>query len=382
MNTQLSTPIQNKHLLIISILVLVLIIVAQINRRWNLAIEPMADSGGIVGQIKAPFAGVIKFVESIEPRINHIGNAITDIGLGFKDGMVAIGDSIGYAGSDMINIMSAGIDVVPPFLGEALKAEAENINNVIEESNQGLNDFFKALPKAVDPYLFDSSSAHDGLFDRLAKYINMYMNCGFKIFKNLYFCLIFYILDTVLEIIKLFFVTIPIFLVGLIGINVSPYYGMIYAQIVNIDDVFFSLSGYHLFFYSDTVLDTCYFCDGIPHKGRSDYPLKTPPGQPVLSAPAFPADIRNSTKALSDTYNNVIPKQMKAVGRFLGNSINSDMEVSDGYTNAANNMKSGFNGAISTAANHFNNIIPGEFATARDDFNNVGTEFNAAFAPL
>ena len=341
----------------------------------------MNDAGSSSGQITDKLSGITNFINEVQPRIDEISAAMTDLGKGLYSELIAVKDSLVYSGEDIVNIMSAGIDAVPPFIGSALKAEAENINNVIQDSNQGIQDFVESVPTAFDPYLIDSKS-HDGVIDRFVRYIKMYMSCGFKLFTNSYYCLMFYMVDVIFETIKLFVVVIPIFLVGLVGIDISKYYDILYDQLVYIDDMFLEFSGYHLFFYSDIILDMCYHCDGIPHKGRQDNPLDALPVQPVLSAPEFPPQIQDSINELSNTYNNSIPKQMKAVGRFLGNSIDSDMEVSDSYTNAANNMKSGFNGAISTASDHFRNDIPGKFAKAMDEFNNVGAHFNAAFAPM
>lgn len=375
-----------KLLLIITIIIILTLGVWKTSKYFGSpTVENMESSGGITGQITAPFQSLIDLFNpdsdrNLKHRFDHIDNGLQSIGDGLKYEFIAIGNALKYVGTDTANMMETGFKYVPPFIGSALKGETDNIYNMLDETNRSLGGFLKKTPMVFDPYLVDPVN-HDGVFDRLYRYTRMYVLCGSKFSQNLLYCLLYYLLDIAMEIVKLIMVVIPIFLVeAFSGFDITCYYEMAFAAIVCIDETCYAMTGFHCFFYSDYILEKCYYCEGIPHKARYDDPLALPPVQPIYESPDLPKPLLDAKADLENTYNNLIPNQMKAIGQFLKNEIDGTVPMDPAFRINADNMQHGFGRAVDVAADHFKNVIPKGFDKAADEFSSVSSEFDAAFA--
>ena len=335
---------------------------------------------------KNVFSRPFDALKRMPDQFKSLDKGFKQMGYALKSEFEAIGASLKFMGTDFANVMS-GLNYMPPFLNSAFKAEAANINEMADASNKGIKDWFDAIPTAFDPYLIDSKD-HDGVFDRTTRYINMYVNCGDKFSSNFMRCVFFYMIDILFETTKLIFVTYPIVIVKIMtNVDITCYYDKMYDGIVCIDDLWVGLFTFHLIHFPESIMNLCYYCDGIPHKGPNDNVADPPPKMPELKPPDFPQDIHNAEQALYTTFHTTIPQRMGAIGRFIGNSrtelvdagIPLDTDTYDEYKANADKMTDRFGGAISAANKHFSEDIPNAFGKATDEFNEMAQNFHDAF---
>lgn len=378
-----------KFTIIVFIIIILTILILILNKHLNTpSIKEGLDGDAITDQIFGPFKSFSKTIESIGPRLKHMQQGFKNAGYGLRDEFVAIGDGLTAMGTDFADIVSGG-GAMGPFLNEALKSEGDNINDVIITSNNDLTNFFNALPTAIDPYLVDTTTitashpSPDGLFDRMSKYIKMYLMCGSKMNKNFMYCLIYYIVDVIVQTVYLMVIQFPLWLIlTLSGLDLTCYVDLFFSSTDCLDEFWMGLTGYHLFHYSEYIMDKCYYCDGIPHKNIYDTGVDPQPRAPTLVAPPFPTNIQDSIDVLNKDFKSVIPARMNNIGKFLTNNVktmNTDAIVSDDYLAAADNLKTKLGGAIDKSAKDFAETIPRKFGHATDVFNKAGDEFNAAF---
>ena len=382
--------LSNNRLFVLIIVLVIISILAcfftEIRTSGNSVFEGM-DGGIIQGPSVNILQGPIDGINSLPKRFDHIRDGFNALGRALKDEFVAIGNSLSYMGTDFANIMS-GLGTVPPFLGAALKAEAANVKEIADLSNEGIKGWFDAIPTAFDPYLVDSKN-HDGVFDRTTRYIRMYSNCGSKFSTNFLQCLIFYIIDVIGNILYIVFVVFPTWIVLVTTkVDITCYYDKFFDAVECIDELWFGMFGFHPFHYTEGIMNMCYYCDGIPHKGPDDRIADPPPKMPEFSPPNFPTAISDAGNKIYNDYHTTIPQRMGAVGRFIGNGRNElkqagidlDNPDFDGYKQKADEMTNTFGSAVTDAGNHFSNVIPSQFATANQDFQDMKSDFDAALA--
>lgn len=380
----------DKQIIICTIIIVIIIGIFYVKSRvvsGGIITEPMNGAPIVKGSVN-PLQQAIDGVKSLPGRFKNVRKGFDALGRGIKDELVATGNSMAFAGTDFANIMS-GINYAPPFLNAAFKAEAENVKEVADISNKDLKDWFDALPTAFDPYLIDSKN-HDGVFDRTVRYLKMYTGCATKYSTNFVKCLLFYMLDIIGNVFYIIFVTMPIVIIKIMTkVDVTCYYDKIFDAVQCFDDFWFGFTGFHLFHYSEGIMNMCYYCDGIPHKGPYDNIVDLPPVQPILQVPDFPKDIQNATVALRHDYDTVIPKRMGAIGQFLANNrdgikdagIDFDNDSKfDGYKQASNDLKTYFSDAIDKASYDFKVEIPQEFGKAQGDFSEAQQDFQDAIS--
>lgn len=336
------------------------------------------------------FKHVLDFFNGIKDRFENLGKGINDITNGMMAEMKAIGNMFEVGGKDVGAILS-DIQYVPPFVGAAFDMEAANIGTAIKKSDDDLRGLFESLPDVFDPYLFDPSN-HDGVFDRLYRISVMYSNCGGKMIKNFAGCFFFYLLNAIGVLLYSIFIAFPVWLIKVSsGIDISCYIDKGFDGLDCVDEFWKGLTGYHLFHYSDFILDKCYYCDGIPHKGIHDPVYEPEPVQPVFQPPKFPESVNNAINNLDIDYNpdnGEIPMRLKSMGRFLGNDTKSvpswmieqgiDPIVSSNFNSASAGLNT-FNLSAAQLVDDFNNNIPNAFNNSASDLFKGGAEIKAAF---
>jgi len=221
----------------------------------------------------------------------------------------------------------------------------------------------------------------------------MYLKCGVK--KVMYFpaCFFFYALNAIGVMLFTVFVSFPIWVILLsTGVDLTCYVELGLDGLDCVDQFWKGLTGYHLFHYPDYILDKCYYCDGIPHKGLYDHGLFEP-DQPTFQAPPFPQVISNAINQIGIDYDpdtGTIPLRLKSMGKFLGNDTKNvpDWEISEGIDstiasnfNTASSNLNVFNTDANQLITDFKVNIPNAFSGAEQKLKDGGNELKSVFGP-
>lgn len=286
----------------------------------------------IVAGIKKAFKPLIDFFEGLGNRFTNLGNGIKHVNEGLNKGYNAIGFMFQTGPQDVGDVLS-NMKYVPPFINAAMEMEGANIAAAATTGGEDIKNLFEAVPSVFDPYILDSKPITDdhpypdGVINRAYRYTVFQMSCGRKRIVNFAPCFFYYLLQSIGLMIYNIHVVLPIWLVKLIsGVDISCYYDKIFDGINCIDDFWLGYSGYHLFHYSDYILNKCYYCDGMPHKGLHDNIGDPDPTQPVFEPPEFPSDLKNAVDNINIDYepnHGTISTRLKYMGRFLGNNTHN-----------------------------------------------------------
>ena len=362
-------------------------------RKGEEAVTNQANSviNSIISGIMSVVQPIIDFWAQTEARFENIKNGSVDIGNGILAEMDATKYLFNTATNDIGNVLS-DIDYIYPYVGAALEMESANIGEAIKQSDDDLTAFFNSLEKVFDPYLVDSANK-DGLFDRLFKAANMYLECGIKKVKHLRSCLFLYFINMVGVMFYSLFISYPIWLVKRVtGVDISGPINYIFVGMDDIDRMCMSYTGYNLFQYSPSILEKCYYCDGVPHKGIYDNRLNPEPNQPIVQAPPFPKEITNSINQISvdwNTTNGQIPMRLQEMGKFLGNDTKDvpewviakgiDPTVASNFNTASANLNH-FNIDSNQLITDFNVNIPNAFKHTEDSIYKGAAKLKAALS--
>ena len=351
------------------------------------------------------FKPLIDAFDNLANRGKNLGYGIQNCNRGLKMSFEAIGFMFKTGGEDVGNLMTQ-LKYAPPYIKSAFEMESANIGSAIKKSDDDINNLFTALKTPFDPYLVDSRPLTDaqgdhpyadGVFDRTYRYTVFQMGCARKRTINFAPCFFYYFLHAIGAAMNYVFVVGPIELVKLItkGYDITCFYDRFFDGVDCIDRFWLGFSGYHLFHYSDYILNKCYYCDGMPHKSINDNSVDPNPKQPVLKPPDFPRDLKNAADELKHDYdpdNGKIPMRLKMMGRFLGNDTKSlednpwiisegiDSSITSNFNQASADLKH-LSDASDKMVNDFNVVIPSKFADADKLFEKGGREINAAFSP-
>ena len=363
-----------------------------IKKAFEDAFNEIADK--VVSGIRKAFGPLIDFFEGLPKRFDNLGKGINDCNTGLANGFDAIGYLFKVGGTDVGNLIS-DLQYAPPYIKASFEMESANIGAAIKKGDTDLNNLFDALKTPIDPYLVDSTN-HDGVFDRAYRYTVFQMGCARKRTVNFAPCFLYYFLQAIGIMLDWIFVKGPIWIIQKIsgGYDITCFYDKFFDAVDCLDKFWLGFSGYHLFHYSEAILNKCYYCDGMPHKGINDNWVDPDPTQPVLSPPDFPRDLSNAAAAIKADFSpdGQIPKRLKYMGRFLGNDTKEidehdpwvisegiDPDLHDQFDLASANMKNLQNSSDQLVTD-FTVNIPNRFHDADATFARGGQEIKAFFS--
>jgi len=177
----------------------------------------------ISNALSGPLQPIINLVNEIEDFFSSIPRRLQNVNNGFED------------------------------IGRAFLLEFKNLGASLEMGYDDISGFFALIP-TVFPFL--------GRF--FTQYIGPRIMCGVKKVGNFRYCFLYYILEIIGQTIYSIWVRLPLFLIlTLVGIDLMPYVDMIWEFIDCIDIFFYSAIGFHIFRWSDDVMDRCFECRGL-----------------------------------------------------------------------------------------------------------------------
>ena len=139
---------------------------------------------------------------------------------------------------------------------ESMPKRARNVTS-------GVNNIFLGVEKKVDSLgkSFNAGIESTGtLFAYGGEYAGSRMRCIVQFIQNFYKCVFFYILKSIGGILKIIILK-PIEYVGsMFGVNMEARIDQIGEGIITIDQFFYSIVGFHLIYFPESVRKDCFTC--------------------------------------------------------------------------------------------------------------------------
>jgi hypothetical protein len=139
---------------------------------------------------------------------------------------------------------------------ESLPTRARNVTS-------GVSNIFLGVEKKVDAIGKSFSAGFEAtgtLFAYSGEYAGSRLRCIMKFIQNFYKCVFFYILKSIGGILKII-ILVPIIYIGsMFGVNMEARIDQIGEGIITMDQFFYSISGFHLIYFPESVRKDCFTC--------------------------------------------------------------------------------------------------------------------------
>jgi len=139
---------------------------------------------------------------------------------------------------------------------ESLPTRARNVTS-------GVSNIFLGVEKKVDAIGKSFSAGFEAtgtLFAYSGEYAGSRLRCIMKFIQNFYKCVFFYILKSIGGILKII-ILVPIIYIGsMFGVNMEERIDQIGEGIITMDQFFYSISGFHLIYFPESVRKDCFTC--------------------------------------------------------------------------------------------------------------------------
>lgn len=139
---------------------------------------------------------------------------------------------------------------------ESLPTRARNVTSGVSNIFLGVEKKVDAIGKSFSAG-FESTST---LFAYGGEYAISRVRCIMKFMQNFYKCIFFYILKAIGGILKII-ILVPIIYIGsMFGVNMEARIDQIGEGIITMDQFFYSISGFHLIYFPESVRKDCFTC--------------------------------------------------------------------------------------------------------------------------
>ena len=139
---------------------------------------------------------------------------------------------------------------------ESLPKRARNVTSGVSNIFLGVEKKVDAIGKSFSVG-FESTST---LFAYGGEYAISRVRCIMKFMQNFYKCIFFYILKAIGGILKII-ILVPIIYIGsMFGVNMEERIDQIGEGIITMDQFFYSISGFHLIYFPESVRKDCFTC--------------------------------------------------------------------------------------------------------------------------
>jgi hypothetical protein len=185
----------------------------------------------------------------------------------------SVGNFFKSAWNVVQNAVNAAIDAIfrPPLAGvfimienfkrivcflESVPKRARNVTAGVSNIFLGVERKFQAIGKSLSAG-FEATST---LFAYSGEYAGSRLRCIIKFIQNFYKCVFFYILKSIGSIL-LTIILVPITFIGsLFGVNMQARIDQIGEGIITVDYLFYSIVGFHLIYFPESVRKDCFTC--------------------------------------------------------------------------------------------------------------------------
>lgn len=206
----------------------------------------------------------------------NIGEVIKN---GFKDVFDPIKDFFTKTFGALIGDILGIVDEVEDFF-KTIPNRVGDVNNGFNKIGEGLKMEFDHLGVALKTG-FGDIFTFVGLFKYVFSYLNDFfktyigsrVSCGMDKIYKFRDCFMYYFFDLFGYTFYYVCVELPVWIVLLItGHDMQPGIDMIANMATYVDDFMFEMLGFHIFSYSQTILDECYMCKNL--QDMPDFPIK------------------------------------------------------------------------------------------------------------
>ena len=229
----------------------------------NDALDNMTDGFlKILDPIKKPF---VDFFDNIEKKFKKIKEFLNSIPNALESITKEVTDDLEKALDDMRKILMKpmnGIDeMISDFqklicLFESFPDRIANAISGVDLIFQGIGEQFELITKAAGRGLDETST----LSNYSIVFFNSYLKCFMKFLLNMHRCFFFYIVDVFG---KFFYLPIRIVMwmsVQYFDFDLSPTEKKIWKGMDYIDNIIFSMFGFHIIHFPESIRKDCYTC--------------------------------------------------------------------------------------------------------------------------
>ena len=192
---------------------------------------------------------------SIFKKIANLFKMIARIPQMIADAIMKAVEKIFRVPLDGIKTMIENFRRIICFL-ESLPTRARNVTS-------GVSNIFLGVEKKVDAIGKSFSAGFEAtgtLFAYSGEYAGSRLRCIMKFIQNFYKCVFFYILKSIGGILKII-ILVPIIYIGsMFGVNMEARIDQIGEGIITMDQFFYSISGFHLIYFPESVRKDCFTC--------------------------------------------------------------------------------------------------------------------------
>jgi hypothetical protein len=138
----------------------------------------------------------------------------------------------------------------------SLSTRARNVTAGVSNIFLGVEKKFQAIGKSFSAG-FDATGT---LFAYSGEYAGSRLRCIMQFIQNFYKCVFFYILKSIGGILKIIILVPIIFIGSMFGVNMEARIDQIGEGIITMDHFFYSISGFHLIYFPESVRKDCFTC--------------------------------------------------------------------------------------------------------------------------
>lgn len=139
---------------------------------------------------------------------------------------------------------------------KSLPKRARNVTAGVSNIFLGVEKKFQAIGKSFSV----GFEATGTLFAYSGEYANSRLRCIMKFIQNFYKCVFFYILKSIGGILKVI-ILVPIIYIGsMFGVNMEARIDQIGEGIIAMDQFFYSICGFHLIYFPESIRKDCFTC--------------------------------------------------------------------------------------------------------------------------
>jgi hypothetical protein len=139
---------------------------------------------------------------------------------------------------------------------KSLPTRARNVTAGVSNIFLGVERKFQAIGKSFSAG-FEATST---LFAYSGEYAGSRLRCIMKFIQNFYKCVFFYILKSIGGILKIIILVPIIFIGSMFGVNMEARIDQIGEGIITMDHFFYSIVGFHLIYFPESVRKDCFTC--------------------------------------------------------------------------------------------------------------------------
>jgi len=279
---------------------------------------------------------------SLANKFKRTGDGLNAVGPSLLNGIKKIASELQTGTADLGAAFNDGFVL----MGNELNADINTIGAELVNESKQINDNAIYITNDIATFFTDFHFLFEYVDDFFKNYISAYLTCGLNKIFNLKTCIMYYILDTIGQMLYLPIRLVIFIVYHFFGVDIQSAADMAWdlADEVDTNIIQYVTGGYSLLHYPDNIIGTCYQC--------RDKTGKILGGPPSFPKQVFIDDLTAIKTDIVKMSNDLYPplQQIGAAFNRMGPGLN------DGFMLMGNKLKTAGDEIKAAFPNGFNEV--------------------------